>query len=371
MSVFRVGVLVLAALLLSACERESGGSGALPPMPVKVMTAEQSDVPVFREFVGELVAARQVTLRARTGGILLRQHVADGALVAEGDLLFTIDARESEERRAAARADLAAARAQLARAEADVARYQPLLADEAIARQVYDNAVAAAAAARAAVDARTAALRQAELALDYAEVTAPLSGRMGAALVSEGALIAAGSTPLVEISADDPLWVYINPSAADLMAYSERRRERPEDTEGLLDEVRLLLSDGRGYPRVGRLNFADRALDPATDTYRIRAEFANPDGELLPGQFVRVELQTDLFRDAIAIPARAVIQVLDQAFVGVVTAQGTMEQRPVKLGARIDGDWIIESGLEAGETLIVDGAQKVRPGAAVQPLPAG
>lgn len=342
----------------------------MPPVPVRVATVESRDIPVFREFVGELVSSRQVSVRARTGGILLRQHVPDGALVREGELLFTIDARESVERREAAVADLAGAEAQLARAAADVARYEPLLADEAIARQIYDNAVAARDAAAAAVDARRAQLRQAELTLDYAEVTAPLGGRMGAALVSEGALISAGNTALVELAVDDPLWVYISPSEADLMDYARRRAEHPEIADGLLQTATLLFSDGREYPRSGRINFADRALDPTTGTYRIRAEFANPDGRLLPGQFVRVRLQTDLYPAAVTVPARAVIQVLDQAFVAVVAADSTVEQRPVRLGARLDSDWIIETGLEPGETIVVDGAQKVRPGAWVQALPA-
>ncbi len=357
------------AILLAGCG-PADEPAEMPPLPVKVVQAEARDLPVYREFVGELVSARHVTVRARTGGILLAQHKPDGATVSEGDLLFTIEAREAEERREAARADLAAARAQMARAEADVARYEPLLADEAIARQVYDNAVAAAEAARAAVDARAAALRQAELALDYAEVRSPLDGRMGAAMVSEGALIAAGSTALVEVAVDDPLWVYISPSEADLLSFTQRRRERPEDTERLLEVATLLLGDGREFAHPGRINFADRALDPATNTYRIRAEFPNPEGELLPGQFVRIRLQTDLYRDVVVIPARAVLQVLDQAFVGIVTDAGTVEQRPVDLGPRIDGDWVVDAGIEAGETYIVDGVQKVRPGAAVQPIPA-
>lgn len=354
---------------MSGC-RQADQTVELPPVPVRVAEAVERDLAIYREFVGELVSARHVTVRARTGGILLAQHKPDGATVEEGDLLFTIEAREAEERREAARADVAAARAQMARAEADVARYQPLLADEAIARQVYDNAVAAAESARAAVDAREAALRQAELALEYAEVLSPLDGRMGAAMVSEGALIAAGSTPLVDVAVDDPLWVYISPSEADLLSFTQRRRERPEDTENLLEVATLLLSDGREFAYPGRIDFADRALDPGTNTYRIRAEFPNPEGELLPGQFVRIRLQTDLYRDVVVIPARAVLQVLDQAFVGIVTDSGTMEQRPVELGPRIDGDWVVDAGIEPGETYIVDGVQKVRPGAAVQPTPA-
>ncbi|MEE4329572.1 MAG: efflux RND transporter periplasmic adaptor subunit [Wenzhouxiangella sp.] len=359
---------ITAMVLLSACGETP--SSEAPLIPVRVAMVEARDVPVFSEFVGELVSSRQVTVRPRIGGIVLRQHAADGTLVEEGDRLFTIDAREAQEQRDAAEAELAAARAQQARADADVARYQPLLADEAIARQIYDNAIAAAEAAAAAVDARAAMLRQAELAIEYSEVVAPLSGRLSAALVSEGALVSAGSTALVELAVDDPLWVYINPSAADLSAYLRRERERPELSARVLRDATLLLADGQPYSRTGRINFTDRALDPTTDTYRLRIEFDNPEGELLPGQFVRVRLQTDLYPETVLIPARAVTQVLDQAFVAVLAPDATLEQRPVGLGPRIGGDWIIESGLEAGETIVVDGAQKVRPGARVQALPA-
>jgi len=365
---FRFLSCLLVLLLTAACG-EAPQSEA-PPVPVRVDTVESRDIPVFKEFVGELVSSRQVTVRPRIGGIVLRQHAGDGTQVEEGDKLFTIDAREAREQRDAAEADLAAARAQQARADADVARYEPLLADEAIARQIYDNALAAAEAAAAGVDARAAMLRQAELAIEYSEVVAPLSGRLSAALVSEGTLVTAGSTALVELAVDNPLWVYINPSAADLSAYVRRGRERPELSEELLRNATLLLADGEAYARAGQINFADRALDPATDTYRLRIEFQNPEGELLPGQFVRVRLQTDLYTDTVLIPARAVSQVLDQSFVAVLQADSTLEQRPVRLGPRISGDWIIESGLEPGETIVVDGAQKVRPGARVQPLPA-
>jgi membrane fusion protein (multidrug efflux system) len=360
--------ILLATLLISGCAEAP--PPAAPVVPVRVVTIETRDVPVFSEFVGELVSSRQVTVRPRIGGIMVRQHAPDGSLVAEGDRLFTIDAREAREQRDAAQADLAAARAQLTRAEADVARYQPLLADEAIARQIYDNAVASVDAAAAQVEARSAMLRQAELAIEYSEVAAPISGRLSAALVSEGSLVTAGSTALVELAVDDPLWVYINPSAADLSAFVRRERERPDLSAELLRSATLLLADGRAYSRPGRINFADRALDPATDTYRLRIEFENSDGELLPGQFVRVRLQTDLHPDSVVIPARAVNQVLDQSFVSVLQPDSTLEQRPVSLGPRIGGDWIIESGLEPGETIVVDGAQKVRPGARVQPLPA-
>lgn len=356
------GVLVL----LAGCGESS--PQPVPPLPVNVASVEQRDVTISTEYVGELVSSQQVSLRARTTGILLQQHVADGATVASGDLLFSIDPRQAQEQREGARAQLAASQAQLLRAQADVDRYQPLLADEAIARQVYDNALAAAEAASAAVDAQQALLRQAELGIEYAEVVSPLNGRMGAARVAVGDLISAGTTVLAEVAVDDPLWVYINPSEAELLAFERRLREQPETRQQLSRGATLLLSDGSEYALSGRINFTDRALDASTGTYRLRVEFPNPDGRLLAGQFTRIKLQTNVFQDAIVVPARAVLQVLDQAFVGVLQPDQTVEQRPVTLGERIDSDWIISAGLAAGETIIVDGMQKLRPGSKVQPL---
>jgi membrane fusion protein, multidrug efflux system len=354
-------------LLVVGCDQPS--PQPLPPTPVNVANVEQRDVTVSTEYVGELASSQQVSLRARTSGILLQQHVPDGAKVAKGELLFSIDPREAIEQREAARAQLAAAQAQLLRAQADVARYQPLLADEAIARQVYDNAVAAAKAAKAAVDAQNALLRQAELGIEYAEVVAPLDGRMGAARVAVGDLISTGVTILAEVAVDDPLWVYVNPSETDLLAYERRLRERPETVQQLANSAILLLGDDREYALPGRINFTDRALDPGTGTYRLRVEFPNPEGRLLAGQFSRIRLQTDVFKAAIVVPAKAVLQVLDQAFVGVLLPDQTVEQRPVVLGQRIDSDWIISAGLQAGETIVVDGLQKIRPGSKVQAQP--
>lgn len=363
-----VSAVALPAVIASAgCEAPEAPKPP-PPTPVRVATVESRDVPIFREYIGELVPAREVELHARVGGILLEQHVPDGARVHEGQRLFSIDTRDARERREAAQADLAAAEAEFARARSDVERYQPLLADEAIARQVYDNAVAALEAAKAGVEARTALLRQAELAIEYADILSPLDGRMGAAEVTVGDLISAGVTTLATVTADDPLWVYFSPSETELLAFSRRRAEQPALAERLARSATLLLSDGQVYPEPGVVNFSDRVLDARTGTYRVRVEFPNPESRLLPGQFVRVRLQTNLYEGVTLVPARAVIEVLDQAFVGIVAADGTFEQRPVTLGPRIETDWIVESGVRPGETIVVEGAQKVRPGMPIQPL---
>lgn len=362
------GLGLLLVVLAAGCSEP--GEVVLPEVPVVVEQVAPRDVAVHSEYVGELIPAQEVALRARTGGILLEQHVPDGARVAEGQLLFTIDAREATERRAAARAELAAARAQLAGAEADVARYAPLVPEEAIARQVFDNAVAARDAARAVVDAQTAVLRQAELGVEYAEIRSPLDGRMGAARVAVGDLIRAGDTVLAEVAVDDPLWVYIGLSETELLDLEARLRGRPDVAERIGRGVSLELADGRPYPLAGRIDFRDRALDPVTGTYRVRAVFENPEGRLLPGQFTRVRLLTDWYEGALVVSARAITSVLDQDFVTVLAEDRTVEQRPVRLGQRLDGAWTVDEGLTAGETIVLDGAQKLRPGMRARPQPA-
>lgn len=342
----------------------------MPEIPVKVATVELRDVERFGEFVGELVPAQEVELRARTSGILLKQHVADGEVVEEGQLLFTIEALEAEERRAAALAQLEAAHSQLAATDSDVSRYAPLLPDEAIARQVYDNAVAARDAARAAVEAQQALVRQADLALDYAKIRSPLTGHMGAATVAPGDLINAGSTPLVIVSADDPLWIYVSLSETELLDLAQRLEETPELYKEIGPSLQISLANGRIVETEARINFRDRALDPITGTYRVRVELDNAEIGLLPGQFVRVRLLLDRFDDVVVVSARAVEMVLDQAFVQVVNADRGLERRPVMLGHRLDGEWVVSEGLASGETYVVEGAQKVRPGMRVLPQPA-
>lgn len=361
-------VLPVALALLAGCGQED--APVLPDVPVTVATVEQRDVDRHGEYVGELVPAREVALRARTTGFLLEQHVPDGSEVDKGELLFTIEALEAGERRAAAQAQLQAARSQLARAEADVARYSPLLEDEAIARQVYDNAVAARDAARAAVDAQTAVLRQAELALDYAQVRAPLSGRMGAAQLSVGDLVSAGSTLLAVVAADDPLWVYVSLSETEVLELEERLRAAPELSADIGPSVSVTLANGRRVEGPVRIDFRDRALDPVTGTYRVRVVVGNEAGRLLAGQFVRVRILMERTEDALVVSARAVQQVLDQAFVSVVSEDRTLERRPVQLGTRLESAWVVTDGLAPGETIVVDGAQKVRPGMRVAPQPA-
>ena len=339
------------------------------PVEVKAVTVEPSRTIAYTDKVGEVRGSQEVDLRARVGGILLQKHFHDGALVEKGQPLFSIDAREFRAQVASARAQVAAAEANLYRARQDVARYAPLLADEAIARQVYDNAVAAAGQAQAEVDASRAALQEAALGLEYAEIRAPLSGRIGAAQVFPGDLVTAGQTLLATISSDDPAWVYFSISEAELLDFDRRAAEQPVTADDPRLVVRLLLSDGSEYPLPGRINFGDRALDPATGTYKLRAEFPNPRHMLLPGLFARVRATGRELKDALIVPDRAVQEQLGRYFVTVVGAQDKAELRPVALGPRYGNRQVVTSGLQAGDRVVAEGIQKARPGAPLKVAP--
>jgi membrane fusion protein, multidrug efflux system len=363
-----------AAVLIAVCATTLAGCGSRVPPPaapaaveVKVVEVAAATTDVYADFIGEVRGSQEVEIRARVGGILLRKHFADGALVRKGDLLYTIDAREYRAQLANADAQLAAAEANLLRASQDVARYQPLLAENAISRQVYDNAVAAERQARAQVAASRAAISEARLGVEYAEVRAPLTGRIGASTVFEGALINAGQTLLAEISNDDPAWVYFSVSEAQLLNYQRRMAALGVQVQSDAQPVRLQLSDGSNYAKVGRINFTDRALDATTGTYSLRAEFPNPEHQLVPGLFARIRVVAEERAGAIVLPDRAVQQQLGRYFVTAVGADGKAEARPVTLGPRLGNRWIIESGVAPGDRIVVEGTLKARPGTPLKP----
>lgn len=355
--------------MLAGCGGQAPEAPPPAPVEVKAVTVEPSRTIAYTDKVGEVRGSQEVDLRARIGGILLQKHFHDGALVEKGQPLFSIDAREYRAQVASAQAQVAAAEANLYRARQDVARYAPLLADEAIARQVYDNAVAAAGQAQAEVDASRAALQEAALGLEYAEIRAPLSGRIGAAQVFPGDLVTAGQTQLATISSDDPAWVYFSISEAELLDFDRRAAEQPVTADDPRLIVRLILSDGSEYPLPGRINFGDRALDPATGTYKLRAEFPNPRHALLPGLFARVRATGRELQDALIVPDRAVQEQLGRYFVTVVGAEDKAELRPVALGPRFGNRQVVTSGLQAGDRVVAEGIQKARPGAPLKVVP--
>ncbi len=358
-------ICMTAGVLIGCIAGCSKGPDAMAggAVDVKVVEVQPQNTELYTEKVGEVRGSQEVDLRSQATGVLLKKHFQDGALVKQGQLLFSIDAREYRAQLASTQAQLASAEANLARAKQDVDRYAPLLAENAISRQMYDTAVATAKQAQAQVDASRAAISEARLGVEYAEVRAPFTGRIGAAQVFEGSLISAGVTPLAQLSRDDPAWVYFNVSESELLDY-QRRLSGAQPTLGSnVRQVTLELSDRSRYPLSGSINFLSPTLDATTGTYGLRAEFPNPDHRLIPGLFARVRAITEKQANAITVPDRAVQQQLGRYFVTVVGADSKAEVRAVTPGPRLGSLWVIDTGLKAGDRVVVEGVQKARAGA--------
>ena len=361
----RIAAGLLLALPSSGCGSRDAKAKerTQPPVAVTVAQASQKDVPVTIEAIGSVEPYRTVSVRARTGGELVRVAFTEGEDVKEGDLLFRIDARPYEAALRSARAALARDRAHAASARAEVDRYADLVEKEYVTRQQYDDVRANATALEATVDADSAEVVAAQLNVEYCTITAPISGRTGNLLVHEGNLVTAnGTAPLVVINQLAPVYVSFSAPEQNLSAI------RRFASEGTLQVQAIVPSDsGRVVP--GDLTFLDNTVDETTGTILLKATFENRDAVLWPGQFVNVRLALTVRRNAVVVPAPAVQTGQNGLFVFVVTAEKTVEMRPVITGPRIDGGIVIEQGLQAEETVVTDGQLRLVPGAKVSLKP--
>jgi membrane fusion protein (multidrug efflux system) len=349
-----------------------GGPGAAPPPPeVGVITVATGDVGLVTELPGRLEAARVAQVRARAAGIVLQRVFREGSDVRAGQVLYRIDAGPYAAAQASAQATLAKAQANLSQAAALAQRYKPLVEANAISKQDYANAVAAEKQAEADVAAARAAVRTAQINLGYASVTAPISGRIGRSLVTEGALVGQGeATPLAVIQQINPLYVNFTQSATEVMNLRRSLEQGQLKRAGAAGaQVRVVLEDGSVYPQPGRLLFADLTVDPATGQVTLRAEVPNPQGLLLPGMYVRVRVEQATATNAMLVPQQAVTRSPQGDTVMVVDAKGQVSPRNVKVGGAQNGQWVVLGGLQPGEQVRADGFQKVRPGAPVKPVP--
>ena len=364
-----LGIVCASMALLSGCGKGPPAAPANLP-EVSVFTVQPGATELSTDIVSEVRAYREVELRPRVSGVVTHIDFAPGQKVKEGDRLFRIDPRAFEEGVINARANLAEAEANLVRVQQDIARYKPLLPDNAIPRQVYDQAVATETQLRAVVSSRRAGLATAELERGYTDVRSPITGRIGLQRVEVGGLASAGQTVLATVSTLDPVAVYFNVSERDYLAFARRQQAAREAGKAPVDRpIQLLLPDGSLHPSPGTLDFTDRALTPGTGTLAVRAIFANPDQLLRPGMNARVRIVYDVAQDALLVPQRAVTEMLGKYFLSVVGEGDKVEQRPVTPGPRIGDQWLIESGLKAGDRVVVDGLQSARPGTVVAPRP--
>jgi membrane fusion protein, multidrug efflux system len=364
------------ALSLAACQPQNAGApaaaAAAPPPEVGVVTVTPGAVGLTSELPGRLEASRVAQVRARVAGILQRREFREGAAVKAGQALFQIDAAPYRAALESAQAALARAQANLTQASAQAERFKPLLDANAISKQDYINAVAAHKQAEADVAAGRAALTSAQINLSYASVVAPISGRIGRALVTEGALVGQGeATPLAVIQQTHPMYVNLTQSTSELL-----RLRRAVDAGKLVRapgngsaSVKLVLEDGTVYRHAGRLLFADLTVDETSGQVTLRAEVPNPDGLLLPGMYVRARFEQAQAADAILLPQQAVTRSPQGDSVWVVDADGKAAPRTVKVGTAQDGQWVILDGLHSGERVMVDGFQKLRGPMAVKAVP--
>ncbi|HEX5392142.1 MAG TPA: efflux RND transporter periplasmic adaptor subunit [Rhodocyclaceae bacterium] len=356
----KLSCVITLTALLAACGQGGGAPGGpgpgagMPPAEVDVVTVALGGATLTQDLPGRLQAVRSAQVRARVEGVVEKRLFTEGTDVQAGAALFTIDPRTYK-------AAVDSARADVALAKLTVDRYKPLLDLKAVSQQEYDQA-------NAKLKQAEAALSKAELDYENASVPAPISGRIGRALVTEGALVGKGdATPLALIEQLDPIYANFTQPGTDMLqlrrAIQAGKLKQTKETK-----VELVLEDGTPYPLPGKLMFSDLAVDPNTGAIMLRAEIPNPKRDLLPGMFVRVRFPQASMDKAIKVPQRAVITSPQGQSVMVVDAQGKVSPRPIKTGAMSGTDWIVTEGLQPGDQVVVNGLQKAKPGATVKPV---
>jgi membrane fusion protein, multidrug efflux system len=360
-----IAAVALSSLLLTACVKDNTTTSEFPgdkrALRVSVIEAKPINAPRMTETVGQTEGAREVEVRPRVGGILLRHLYEEGAGVKANQSLFLIDPIPFEIALELARAQFSEQQARATDAEREEARQKRLVAENFVSQQMYDNAVANLAVERAALKSARERVRQAQLNLSYTKVVAPVSGISGRAQFSEGSLVEAQNSLLTTIHQVSPMWVRFS------LSDNELTRLGGPLTEETVQLVRVILPDGSEYPLSGKINFAASFIDPVLGTQQLRATFENQEKRLLPGQFVRVKIVTGEYQDVYIVPQTAVLASDLGKHVYIVNEHNEAVIRPVSVGEWTGKDWIILNGLQAGDYIIVDNLIKLRPGMLVEP----
>ncbi|MEO8857873.1 MAG: efflux RND transporter periplasmic adaptor subunit [Burkholderiaceae bacterium] len=370
-------------LLLSACGPKEGGAGAakgpggppgggMPPPEVGVVTVEPKPVMLQIELPGRVSPLRVAQVRARVNGVVLKRLFREGSEVKAGQVLYQIDAASYQAALDSAQASVGRAQAALTQTMAQAERYKPLVEANAVSKQEYINVVAANKQSEADLASAKAAVQAARINLDYATVRAPISGRIGQSLVTEGALVSqAEATQLAVIQQTNVVYVNFTQSSGDLLRLRKALASKQvRGTSQSVTAVHVVLEDDSEYPHPGKLLFADLTVDPTSGQITLRAEVPNAEGVLLPGQYVRVRLAQAEVPDAILLPQQAVTRSNQGDTVLVIGADNKPVTRQVRIGSSLGNNWVVLSGLQAGEQVIVEGFQKMMvPGAPVKPVP--
>ena len=373
----RLLVPLAVIVLATGCVQTSAQPGPPPPPQVTVASVIERNVTEWDEFTGRLQAVDSVEVRPRVSGLIAAVRFHEGAIVRRGDPLFEIDPRPFQAEVDRLRAELARTRATGQRAASELQTAERLRAENAIAKEEHDRRAAFAQESTAQSAAVEAALRAAELNLEFTNVTSPIDGRVGRAIVTEGNLVSSGpgeATLLTTVVSLDPVYAYFDADEQIFLKYSAAAGPKGPALRGGLHNrgaelpIRMALANDESFPRLGRLDFIDNQLDGATGTIRGRAIFRNGDGQLTPGLFVRLRLAGTGSYRGLLIQDRAVGTDLSKKFVYVVGAKNEIQYRSVTLGPIVDGLRVVRTGLEAGESVVVNGLQRVRPGVQVTPV---
>jgi membrane fusion protein (multidrug efflux system) len=360
----RLTVVSALGILLIACSK----SPPPPPPPTAVVAIKVAARPVeiTEDYVAQTEAVNTVEIRPRVGGLLEKQMTPDGSHVKHGQVLFIIDQQPFITALAQAKAQLAEAQASLQQAERDLSRVRPLSSIDAVSQQELDAAIAKYDAGKASVAAGEAAMRTAELNLGYTTLTSPIDGVMGQAQLRVGSLVNANSTLLSTVYTIDPMYVSFAVSEQRLLEWeSEHGSAAIEHVTGPLP-FRTFLADGSAYPYPAKLNFVDAAVDQRTGTLRMRVSVPNPKEMLRAGQFARVQFVSRTVPNGIVVPQRAVQELQGKTYVWIVDDASKAQQRDVTMGPRVGSDWLVQKGIAAGDVVITDGAQRLKPGAPVR-----
>jgi membrane fusion protein (multidrug efflux system) len=360
--VWTLGLASMLALSTVGCGKKE--QAAAPPPLVKVVAATQKDVPISREWVGQTIGAVDIEIRARVDGWLESLDFKEGTEVKKGALLYTIDTTELEQRVAEAKAKLAEARTMYARAESDVNRYRPLAAAGAVSQRDLESAEAEYGARRGEVEAAEASLRLSEINFGYARITSPIDGLIGISAARVGDYVGRAPNPVIlnTISRVDSIHVRFSITEKEYLELVRKLQATPE--EGKPRDrfpLQLILADGTQYPYPGTVAYGQRQIDPATGTLQFEASFPNPERLLRPGQFARIVSMIDVRKGAVVVPARAVTELQGQYLVLVVGEGSKAELRRITVGPSAGPFTVIEKGVSAGEKVIVEGMQRVRP----------
>lgn len=363
-----LGATLFVLFAVAACGKSDAPPAAPPPTEVSVVTIKAAPLGIMNELPGRLESTRIAEIRARVPGVVLKRTFREGSEIKAGATLFLIDPAQFQASYNSAAAAVARAEATLLQAELKEKRYKPLVATNAISKQEYDDVTATLKQAEADLAASKAARETAKLSLGYATVSSPISGRIGRAQVTEGALVGQNeATPLATVQQIDPIYVNMTQSSTEVLQLQRAMADGKLKSAGKGQvKVTLVTEDGQEYAQPGKLLFSDLTVDESSGAVTLRAEFPNPDRQLLPGMYVRARLEQAINEKAIVVPQQAVSRTPDGSAVMIVDAEGKVVARPVKTGAANNNNWIINEGLKEGDQVIVEGLQKVKPGATVK-----